>query len=311
MKKLKYIVLLGAFLFAGCTTSGTKPEEESEQLQIVTTLFPQYDFTRTIVQGEAEVTLLIQPGVDSHLYEPTPADIIKIQEADVFIYTGDAMEVWAKRILDSIDTSNMLIIDVSQGITLIEADEEHDHDGHNHGEVDPHIWTSPVNAIQMVKTIETGLSSLEDSNKEFYQANAEQLVTELTELYQAFHDVVNQAENKVMVFGSRYSSQYFVQEYGITVLSAYTSDVENSEPSIQTIQKIIDYVKENEVPVIFYQESSEMQVIDTIANETGAKKLLFHSCHNLTKSEAEEGKTYLSLMWDNLEHLKEAFGETE
>nr|MBP6491946.1 zinc ABC transporter substrate-binding protein [Clostridia bacterium] len=189
-KCLIFLILVLSFsvLLAGCGTdreaassdeNGSANEEsikngdqKSNQIIIVATLFPQYDFARQIAGDKAEVTLLLPPGVESHSYEPTPSDIIRINESDLFIYTGKNMEAWSQKIIDGmVETgSKSLVLDVSRGIKLettetLEEDHEHLYD--------PHIWTDPLIAKEMVSNIETALCQLDPVNAEYYKENAE------------------------------------------------------------------------------------------------------------------------------------------
>ena len=162
MKKLKFsisiLVLVLILTSISACNSSTKEREKGEgKIKIVTTLFPQYDFAKEIVKDKAEVTLLLPPGVEAHSFEPTPQDIGNIKKADIFIYTGEYMEPWADKMIDSIGEESIAIVDLSKGIELMEEDDHHDHDDHDHhhhhGGKDPHIWLDPVYAQKMIDNI--------------------------------------------------------------------------------------------------------------------------------------------------------------
>lgn len=295
------ITLLIAFLLAGCAQNQggitASPEaEKGDKLQIVATLFPQYDFARQIAGDKAEVILLLPPGVESHSFEPTPSDIIKINRSDLFVYTGDTMEVWAGRIIDGMKSagSESLVLDVSQGIDLTDD-----------GVVDPHIWTDPVNAEAMSANILEALCSLDPANTDYYRANAAGFSAALSDLDAEFQTIVNNGKRNKIIFGSRFALHYFVKRYGLTAESAFDSCSSETEPSVRAVAELIERIKNEEIPVIYYAELEDPKVARAISAETGAKLLLFHSCHNVTKEELEEGVTYLSLMKQNAEHLKE------
>lgn len=332
-RKLQVIISVAcivSLLLIGCskaeTTDSKVAGDNTSKIKVVTTLFPQYDFANQVGKDAVEVKMLLKPGVESHTYEPAPSDIIEINKADVFLYTGDEMEPWVSKILDSLD-SDVMIVDLSKNITLDkvedhdhehedeESDEDHLHedeseeaeheDDHVHS-YDPHIWTNPLNAKIMVEDIKTALSEVDKANKMTYENNAKEYLASLDQLDQDIREVVKQAKRDEVVFGGRFAFHYFFEEYGLDYVSAYDSCSSETEPSAKVIATIIDKVKEDQIPVIFYEEFANPKVAESIANATGAKTLLLHSCHNVSTDDYKNGATYLSLMYQNLENLKEA-----
>lgn len=294
-------MLLG--LLTGCVAN--KEGAGDKKLTIVTTLFPQYDFARQLCGDRAEITLLLPPGVESHSYEPTPADIIKINQADLFIYTGKYMEPWAQSIIEGITDSNVMVVDASQGIQLDESQEEEDeHEGHNHA-YDPHIWTSPVLAQEMVENIADALCEADPEGESLYRDNEEIYKKELEQLDEEFASIVNSAKRKEIVFAGRFAFHYFAQRYGLNYVAAFDSCSHESEPSVKTIAQMIDIIRQEQIPVVFYEELTDPKVAQSISEETGTKMLLLHSCHNVSKKDFDSGVTYLSLMEQNAANLKE------
>lgn len=332
-RKLQVIISVAcivSLLLIGCSKSETTDSkvagDNTTKIKVVTTLFPQYDFANQVGKDAVEVKMLLKPGVESHTYEPAPSDIIEINKADVFLYTGDEMEPWVSKILDSLD-SDVMIVDLSKNITLDkvedhdhehedeESDEDHLHEDeseeaeHEEDHVhsyDPHIWTNPLNAKIMVEDIKTALSEVDKANKMTYENNAKEYFASLDQLDQDIREVVKQAKRDEVVFGGRFAFHYFFEEYGLDYVSAYDSCSSETEPSAKVIATIIDKVKEDQIPVIFYEEFANPKVAESIANATGAKTLLLHSCHNVSTDDYKNGATYLSLMYQNLENLKEA-----
>lgn len=303
----RIIVLLCALcltvgLLAGCAE---KPEKAEGKLQIVATLFPQYDFARTLAADLADVTLLLPPGAESHSYEPTPADMILINNADLFIYTGDAMEGWAASVLDSLE-GNPTVLDISEGIALQQEthDEHEEHDGHVH-DVDPHIFTSPRRAIQMAQHLEDVLCTIDPENAQVYQSRGTALRGDLAALDEEFKSISQNAVRHKLIFGGRFAFGYFVEDYGFDYDSAFDSCASESEPAAADVARLIDEVRSEGIPVVYYEELSNPKTAKLICDETGAKPLLLHSCHNISKEELQNGQTYLSLMQMNLDHLKE------
>ena len=307
--KQAFLFLLCALLLcplSGCSTMSSDSQEE--KLKIVATLFPQYDFAKAIAGDKAEISLLLPPGMESHTYEPTPQDILSIHNADVFLYTGPSMESWAQSIVDSLPEEGITVVNVSENITLKSVEEElegHHHDDGHHHTYDPHIWTDPLQAKQIVMTICQALCQADPQNAAYYQQNTTQYLSELDSLDQAFASAVSQGNRKEMIFASPFSLFYFTQRYGLSYQAAFDSCTGESEPSVRTLVHLIEYIKQEQIPVVYVTELSDTKIAQSICEETGAKILQFHSCHNVSKEDFEKGVTYLSLMWNNVENLKE------
>ncbi|MBE7049120.1 MAG: zinc ABC transporter substrate-binding protein [Ruminococcaceae bacterium] len=305
MKKICCFVIC-LCLLSGCT-SVTIPQNKGDKLQIVATLFPQYDIARTIAGDLADVVLLLPPGAESHSYEPTPADIITINQADLFIYTGDAMEGWVTSILDSLE-SNLAILNISEGIPLHGTEHEmaHDEANHTHTDVDPHVFTNPRFVQQMAITLRERLKEI-DTNQEhhtIYDTNAKKLQQELVNLDQRFRNITENSKRKKLIFGGRFPFLYFIEEYNLTYDAAYNSCSSESEPSAADIARLIDTVHKEQIPVVYYEELSDPKIARLICEETGTEPLILHSCHNISKEELANGATYISLMNTNADHLE-------
>lgn len=318
--------------------------KDSNKIQIVTTLFPQYDFARQIAGDKAEVTLLLSPGMEAHSFDPTPADVADINECDLFIYTGEYMEVWAEKIIDSLE-NDVQVLDVSEGISLVKTEDEHlnhiedaeishehsedehledehledehsedehsghEHDGHNHV-YDPHIWTSPVMAVQMMENILDKMIEIDPDNADYYRANAQEYISQIEELDKGFREVVNHSNIRTLYFADKFAMYYFAEEYGLNYISVFDSCSSETEPSAKLVAEMIDEVKEHHASAVFYAELSNHKAADTITEETGVKAYLLHSCHNVSKEEMRNGATYVSLMSQNLENLRKGLEES-
>lgn len=324
MSKNRYLIL-GIVICLFLTVSGCGRETEqnsvsSDRLTVVTTLFPQYDFARQIGGEYADVSLVLLPGMESHMYDPTPGDMIRISEADMFIYTGAEMEPWAQELADSVDMTKVQVVDASSGVSMMKEEEEHDHaddeesehedeEEHHHGHhhehtYDPHIWLDMQNAIQMVRNIEDAFCISDPEHADYYQANAEVYVEKLTALDQELKAIVADGNRKDIVFGGRFAYGYFIHGYGLEYESVYDSCSADTEPSMAQMADVIQYMKEQHVKYVLYEELSTPNVARAIADATGAKMLLFSTCHNVTKDEFEAGTTFIDLMQQNAETLK-------
>lgn len=308
--------LMTAGLLSGCGTAGTQSTADAaDKLSIVTTIFPQYDFTRQIVGDHAEVTMLLKPGAESHSFDPTPQDIKKIQNADLFIYTGGENDVWVDGILSSMGESQpetLKLLDCVPTVTeeLVEgmeqAHEEDEAHSEEEEEVDEHVWTSPQNAMRIVDKIAAVLSEKDAANAADYQANSAAYVEKLRGLDESFRDVVTSGARKTVLFGDRFPFRYLADAYGLKYYAAFSGCSTESEADAATVAFLVDEVKKDQLPVVFTIEFSNGRIADSIADATGAKKLILHSCHNVSAEEMAGGATYLSLMEQNVENLREA-----
>lgn len=315
-----------AFLLLGILTmisltgcANEKKESKNEKLQIVTTLFPNYDFAKQIVGDKGEVTLLLKPGTEAHDYDPTPSDVIKINQSDLFLYTGDGMEVWAGKIIASLESKTVHVVDVSEGIEQIDSAESDEtqavtkqsdleEDEHEH-EQDPHIWTSPKNAMIMMNTILEAIVSEDPENESYYRKNAAAYLEQIKEIDREMVEVVKNAKYKTIYFGGRFAMLYFVKEYGLGYLSAFDSCSSETEPSAKLVTRIVDAMKKNGATIVYYEELADNKTAKAIAEEVHGETLLLHSCHNVSAEDFEKGVTYVSLMKQNIENLKIGLGE--
>ena len=397
-------------------TSAQSDNGSAERLNVIATIFPQYDFVRRIAGDRVELTMLLSPGAEAHSFEPTPQDIIRMQSADLFIYIGGHGERWVDTILAAIlETHDMRVVSLLDLVGWLEAEHDHDHhhhghshshghghshdhhddcddhdcdddshnhshshshshdhhhdhddcddndcddDSHNHShshshshshehhhdnedcddddcdddshdhshgrshghshdhhhhhhhhddaELDEHVWTSPRNVIQIVLALTDVLSQLDPENAYYFRANAAEFIMELHELDAAITEVVEQGVRRTIVFGDRFPFRYLAHTYGLTYYAAFVGCSIETQASPARIARLIETVRNEEIPIIFYIEFSNRQIANVIAEETGARILELHSAHNLSHADFNAGVTYLEIMWRNVERLREA-----
>ena len=319
IKKVVYLVL-AIFLFSitGCRQDRNSNTRRTDgKINITTTIFPAYDFVRQITDSQilserVNLNMLLPPGSESHSFEPSPRDIIAIQNSDIFIYIGGETDSWVNRILQSMNTDNMKILAMLDTVELVEeeivegmesaAGAADDDDI----EYDEHVWTSPRNAILIVSAITGLLCEADPANSDVYRQNAASYIKELEQLDTAFYEVVAPAKRKTIIFADRFPFRYFVKDYGLSYFAAFPGCSTETEPSAATVAFLIDKVRAERIPVVFHIELSNERMANTVSGETGAKKLLFHSCHNITRRDFDAGLGYLELMRRNVENLREA-----
>ncbi|MEW6586190.1 MAG: metal ABC transporter substrate-binding protein [Nitrospirota bacterium] len=278
-----------------------------KKIKVVTSLFPLYDFAKNVGKEKADVTLLLPPGMEPHSFEPKPGDIITLSEADVFVYTGKYMEPWVEDMLKGIPNKNLLVIDASKGVALID---EHMHDAderrHHADEYgrDPHIWLDFTNAQTMVENILQGFVAGDPANKDYYLRNAASYTKQLAQLDRKYRNALASCKQNTLIHGGHFAFGYLARRYGLNYISAYQSFSPNAEPTPQNLIELINKLKSNNLHFLFYEELVMPRVAETIAKETGAGMLKLHGAHNVTKAELEEGVTFISLMEQNLVNLK-------
>lgn len=314
-----FIVLLTAFSLSSCSSEKSNSAiQDNGKISVVTTIFPYYDFTRSIAGDKADIKLLLSPGSEPHSYDPSPSDIVAIENCDIFIYNGGESDEWVENVLDSIENKNMKIMRMMDYVDLLyeqsvehdahEHGEEHNHvDKHEHGEeYDEHIWTSVKNAEKLSDAIYYELSACDSANKSIYSSNRDRYISKLKSLDSKFSDIVSNAKRNTVVFGDRFPFLYFVTDYSLYYDCAFPGCSSETEPSISTVTHMIDFTRDNQIPVVFYLEFSNGRVARLISEDTGAKTMRYSSCHNVTKDEFADGATYISLMEQNANALREA-----
>lgn len=283
------------------------------KISVVTTIFPPYDFVREIAGDLADIEMLLNPGEEPHSYEPSPQDIIAIQNSDVFIYTGGENDAWVEDILSSMPDSDRVKLRLVDCVDTVEeeytegmkGDVEGDQEEGSAYEEDEHVWTSPVNASLIVEQIKDVLSQADSAHSELYEENTIAYQEELSELDREFRDVAASSKRNVMIFGDRFPFRYFADEYGLEYYAAFPGCAGDTEPSAATMAFLIEKVKEEQAPAVLKMELSSAGIANAIAEATGTGVEVLYSCHNLSADDFENGETYLSMMQKNAETLKE------
>lgn len=332
MKKFFALILICTLCLALCACGQQAQAPETDGgVNIVATVFPAYDFARQIAGDDGNVTLLIPPGSEAHSYEPTPQDIIRIQNCDLLVCNGGESEAWLDEILGGMDREIPAVVmldcvdalteEVKEGMQVHGHDHGHDdhdhdeHDGHDHDdheeheeEYDEHVWTSPVNAQLICRAIAAALCQADPAHASDYTARRVDYCAELQELDADFRGVIANAKRHTLIFADRFPVRYFVEEYGLDYFAAFPGCADDAEPSARTVAFLIDRVREEQAPAVLYIEFSNQKMADIVCEDTGCEKLLFNSCHNVTADQLRGGVTYLELMRGNLETVKEALG---
>lgn len=299
------------------------------RLNVVTTLFPYYDFTRQIAGEQVNLTLVVPAGMDSHSFEPTPADMRTIQNADILICNGGEMEHWLDELLAAIDISDMTVVTMMDYVDTVEEElvEGMEDAGHDHGsdhihegyidydghqvtiEYDEHIWTSPVNAMKLTGIIGEVLRQQDPDHEMGYRQNEQHYLEKLKAIDAGFREVSTKRKRNMIVVGDKFPFRYLAEEYQLDYRAAFSGCSSDTEPSAKTIAYLIDKIRRDQIPVVYYLELSSHRVAEIIGEETGAVPLLLHSCHNVTRAQFDSGITYVELMEQNIENLRKGIDE--
>ncbi len=323
--------LLVLVLFVGCCsgcgqeeTSSDKVSNVSEKdnkLNIVTTIYPLFEFSSKITGDRASVVQLLPAGSEPHHWEPTPADMQQVYDAQVFIYQGADMEPWVDKILPELQERNIKIIKATEKVELLTFEEEeslgltkfigsgqtdnHDnHDNHGHGSFDPHVWLDPLQAKNMVSFIAEEIAEADTVNADYYRQNAQDVLGELDQLHQEYSETVSGFQSRDFVV-SHAAFGYLAHRYELCQVPILGLTPEQ-EPDAATMASVIDFVRRQNIDFIYYEALVSPKVAETIAQETEAEILELHPIGAITEEERGEGVGYFDLMRQNLINLKKA-----
>jgi zinc transport system substrate-binding protein len=311
LKKIFLMLITAAVILFGI--SGCKPKKNAVRsangkINVTVTVFPAYDFVRTVAKDKVNLKLLLPPGAESHSFEPSPKDIITVQNSDIFIYIGGESDSWVDRILESMNIGNMKILAMLETVETVEEEiiEGMEEEEGEEAAYDEHVWTSPINAMLIVNAITELLCEADPANVDFYNENRLVCINKLAELDNAFREVIAGARRNTVVFADRFPFRYFADAYRLNYYAAFPGCSTETEPSAATVAFLINKIKAEKIPVVFHIELSNERMADAISGETGAKKLLLHACHNVSKRDFDAGLGYLDFMRKNVENLREA-----
>ena len=314
-----------------------KPKtNKDKKLSIVTTIFPEYDWVMNILgdkKENADVTMLLDNGVDLHSYQPTADDIVKIKTCDMFIYVGGESDEWVEDVLETADNKDMVVINLLEELgdqvkeeELIEGmqgEDEHDHD-HDHGdedhdhehhheegevEYDEHVWLSLKNAKILVEKISGKLQTLDATNADAFEKNSKAYIEKLDALDKEYEAAVAEGSLKTVLFGDRFPFRYLVDDYGLTYYAAFIGCSAETEASFETIAFLSEKVNELNLHTILTIEGSDQKIAKTISENTSSKDqkiMVLDSMQSVTSKDVSGGENYYSVMEKNLEVLKEA-----
>ncbi len=318
--RIRLLLCLGIFLALLATGCGALRRDDDpprdDRLKVAATIFPYYDFVRQIAGDTVDLTLVIPAGMDSHSFEPTPSQMLSLKDADVVICNGGTMELWVQDALEAVESAGQTVVTMMDYLDILEEEVVEgmevykESDGEEFViEYDEHIWTSPVNAMTIVSVIADTLIGCDPANADLYLENEIAYQEELKALDAAFRAVSDERIRNMIIVAGKFPFRYLADTYDLEYRAAFTGCSSDTEPSAHTIAYLIDKIREDDIPVIYYPELSSTRVAEIIEEETGAEPLLLDSCHNVTRREFDDGATYISLMEQNVENLKRGIAQ--
>lgn len=342
MKKLicgLMVVVLSLSCFFGCGTNKEKKEEG--KIKIVTTIFPEYDWVMNVLgdkKDNADVTLLLDNGVDLHSYQPTADDILKISNCDLFIYVGGESDDWVQDVLKKADNKNMKVINLldvlgdkakeEEVIEGMQSDheheegEEHEHDKDNEKEkaqvennkeeekeIDEHVWLSLNSSKIIVNKIGSTLMEIDKSNKDTFKKNTQDYIKKLDKLNEKYKETIKKANKKTLIFADRFPFRYMLDDYGLNYYAAFAGCSAETEASFKTVSFLSKKVDELSINYLITIEGSDKKLAKTIISNTKSKNqkvLTMDSMQSTTSKDIKEGKSYLDTMEKNLKVMEKA-----
>src|SRR3989338_3742963 len=298
MKKYLILFIIITMLFFGCTSQN--PENDSkDKILIATTSYPIYDFVRNVVnEDEFEIWLMLPSGLNAHSYEPTPQDLVKLQETDVVVYTTKYFEIWADDTIKTIDNKNTLIIEAGKNVQLVKPDDE------TLGPVDPHIWLSPKNAETMVETISNEIKMKYPEKAEGIEKKTTEYLKELNELDKKYLETTKKCKKKEM-FVSHAAFGYLVKHYDLIQIPIIKNFDPQGEVSLADLAGVIEAAKQHNATHVFFEDFISPKLSEEVAKEINGKTAIFSPMEAYATKQIEED-SYIKIMERNLEVLSEA-----
>ena len=326
----KYLILTAAILMAACLSACstvTKAQSKTDnKIQVVTTIFPEYDWVMNILGDNPsgiDVTMLLDNGVDLHSYQPTAEDILKISTCDLFIYVGGESDEWVEDALNSAENKDKIAINLlevlgekvkeEEIVEGMECEEEEEGKEEEEGpEYDEHVWLSLENASILAGSISEAIQKIDTNEAAIYKKNTEDYIAKLNALDKEYKAVVSSASVKTLLFGDRFPFRYLTDDYGLTYYAAFVGCSAETEASFETVTFLAGKMDELELPCVMTIEGKDHRIAETIIENTKNKDqkiLTMDSMQSVTSKDVQNGTTYLSVMEGNLDVLKEALSQ--
>ncbi|MBQ8266834.1 MAG: zinc ABC transporter substrate-binding protein [Clostridia bacterium] len=296
MKRI-IICLLCMVLLCGCAQNTNT--HSSEKITVVTTIFPLYDFARAIGGDNIEVEMLIRPGSEVHSYDPLPSDMRSVYDSDLFLYIGGESDTWVDTLLDDGDINSLSLID-----TVEQNHHEHNHHKHGHDHTDEHIWTSPENAVIMLRKICESIIAIDIDNADTYRENCDAYIKEIEKASEQMSETVSKYEKPFIVVADRFPFAYLAEQYDIEYEAAFDGCAVSTDISLKTMSRLTEVIKAKNIKAVFCTELSSRNIANALQQEMCVEVIELHSGHNVTLDDFNNGITYVDILYRNINALK-------
>ncbi len=293
MKRI-LICILCLVLLCGC---GTALKKDDIKINVVTTIFPLYDFARAIGGDKVEVKMLIRPGTEVHSFDPLPSDMSAVYDCDLFLFIGGESDTWAESLINDKSINSLSLID------MVNTEHGHTH-SHEHSHPDEHIWTSSENAKIMLDAICESFVAQDGKNAEYYRQNCQEYVEKITAAEGEMTAVIESLDDPFMVVADRFPFVYFTEQYGIDYEAAFDGCAVSTDISFKTMTRLTNTIKSRNVKAVFCTEISNRNIADALSEELGVEVIELHSAHNITLDDFNSGITYVDIMYRNINAIK-------
>ena len=289
-------VMLFPMSLAGCKQSEMWKDAKGK-VKVMTTIFPMYDFVRKVGGDHVAVEMMVPAGTEPHAWEPSSKDMRKLEEADLFVYNGCGMELWADDVLKGVANKKLTTLQAAEGIAA---------EGKQIVADDPHVWLDPMLAAKEMENICDALSKVDPDHAEDYRRNFEAAFSKCEELDAAYKERLASYDGKYIVVAHE-AYGYLCSAYGLNQIGIEGVSAE-SEPDAARMREIIDMVETYGISCIFFEELVSPKVAETIAEETGCKTMALSPLDGISQEEIDAGNDYFSVMYENLDALCDALG---
>ncbi|RTR29657.1 adhesin [Robertmurraya yapensis] len=326
------VLLLVSIALTGCDTgnSADNPKDSDGKLHISTTVYPLQYFAEEIGKEYVTVDTIYPPGSDEHTYEPSQKDMINLADSDLFIYVGLGLEGFVENAKETLENEDVILLEAGKDLDIAtdehedeehaadehehdeeehaadehEHDEEaeHSHDGHDHGDIDPHVWIDPVYAKGLAEAIKNELVAQLPEHKKELEKNYMDLFNKLDDINRQFANLAQKAKVKEIIV-SHAAYGYWEKRYGIEQLSI-SGMSSSDEPTQKELKEIISTAKEHNLRYIFFEQNVSSKLADIVQEEMDAEPLVLHNLSVLTEDDIQKERTYFSIMEDNLKALE-------
>lgn len=289
MKKILYFFIIFGFLSLGNISFSSA----QTKINVITSLFPFQEFAQAVGKERVEVTLLLPPGVEPHTWEPKPSDVLKVAQADIFIYIGRAMEPWADKVVKAARGKKLHLLEISRELASLAGAQT----------IDPHLWLDFNLDLQIVDLITQALSKIDPTQAPYFQKNALPYKEKLADLDKKYQITLASCRQRTLILGGHAAFAYLTKRYGLQQI-ALSGINPNAEPTPKRMAEVIALTRQEKAKYIFAEEMVNPRLAKALADEAGVEILILNPGANLTKKQRAEKMTFLQIMEGNLASLK-------